>query len=283
MSAQESDKPRLPLSREGVRAWALRLSAHEPELLREVVHRDFNNDVTSGGFAFVEPGRTLYVASRNGSIMFAEAGDDPDHWLREIDWFWATQRHNDRPLDPQTFGPPQSAALQAALHGCRSVQEYLDVSDRVLSEVDRDFAERLLIQILEFARDPTDESSALRIFAANDWMLQPDDGAMHTHPCPICGLPAHGSPRYTRAVCKSCARKTTDSHGRLVAGYNTSLLGSGFEARFVNADGTAGDVCTEVTESEQCWIEGRPCSIGEARFGGVVVQALTQRIATPGR
>jgi hypothetical protein len=74
--------------------------------------------------------------------------------------------------------------------------------------------------------------------------------------------------RYPRAVCPDCHDRTTDSTGRRIAGYNTSISG-GFEARYVDTD----EVCPEVTRSERCWVDGRECSIGEARFGGVVVEA----------
>lgn len=90
-----------------------------------------------------------------------------------------------------------------------------------------------------------------------------------THACPLCGRPAPHLDRYPRAVCDDCRDRATDSAGRPVAGHNTSMSG-GFEARFV-AD---GGVCDEVTRTGRCLVDGHPCAIGEARFGGVVVEAL---------
>lgn len=97
--------------------------------------------------------------------------------------------------------------------------------------------------------------------------------AAGTHPCPLCGEPALHLDRYPHAVCLACGSRTVDSAGRRVVGYNTSIFG-GFEARFATDDGTSGEVCDEVTQSGRCWIDGHECSIGEARFGGVVVQAI---------
>ena len=82
-----------------------------------------------------------------------------------------------------------------------------------------------------------------------------------------------GSPRYRRSVCDTCYPKTVDSQGRRVSGYNTSLTG-GFEATYVGADGASEGICHEVTDSGRCWIDGHACTIQEAKFGGVVVQAL---------
>lgn len=94
-------------------------------------------------------------------------------------------------------------------------------------------------------------------------------GARRTHPCPLCGRPAPHQDRYPRAVCDGCRDRATDSTGRPVVGRNTTLSG-GFEARFV----PGGDVCDEVTRTGRCLVDGHPCAIGEARFGGVVVEAL---------
>jgi hypothetical protein len=92
-----------------------------------------------------------------------------------------------------------------------------------------------------------------------------------THPCPLCTRPTPHSDRYPRSLCAECAGRTTDSAGRRVRGYNTSFAG-GFEARYLGPDDAPGEICPEVTTSGRCWVDGHECSIGEARFGGVVVQ-----------
>jgi hypothetical protein len=89
--------------------------------------------------------------------------------------------------------------------------------------------------------------------------------------CPVCGLPALTTPRYLRAVCDDCYERVTCVHGRRVHGYNTSFSG-GFAAE--HADGDPPTACEETTRSGECSIGDVTCRIGEARFGGVVVEVV---------
>lgn len=95
-----------------------------------------------------------------------------------------------------------------------------------------------------------------------------------THPCPVCGAPAPHADRYPLSVCPTCAGRTTDSADRPISAFNEGL-GGGFIVFFTDSPvGAQGEVCAEVMASGLCWIDGQQCSISEARFGGVVVQAL---------
>ncbi|MBF9523532.1 hypothetical protein BKG83_04730 [Mycobacteroides chelonae] len=96
-----------------------------------------------------------------------------------------------------------------------------------------------------------------------------EEARRRTHPCPLCQSPTFHMERYPRSVCADCAARATDSTGRTITGYNTSL-GGGFQAVFTDTQ----QECDEVTRSNRCWIDGHPCGINEARFGGVVVEAL---------
>ena len=96
--------------------------------------------------------------------------------------------------------------------------------------------------------------------------------ARPTHPCPICGRPTVHEDRYPRSVCADCQQRTADSAGRRVVGYNEGLSG-GLIVFYAEAPtGPQTEIAGEVLETGRCWIDGIACTIGEARFGGVVVQ-----------
>ncbi len=83
------------------------------------------------------------------------------------------------------------------------------------------------------------------------------------HSCPICSTPVRHFTRYPRAVCHSCYSKASDTQGRKLSFFNTSISG-GFEA-----------IITETKEKYQshiCYIDGVKCWADEARFGGIVIQ-----------
>jgi hypothetical protein len=86
------------------------------------------------------------------------------------------------------------------------------------------------------------------------------------HRCPICGAPVLGSPRYPRKVCLACVLEATDAEGRSIHFTNTDLSG-GFEAR-------RSDVGTSHPGGE-CFVRGIRCQAEESKFGGIVVQPIT--------
>jgi hypothetical protein len=93
--------------------------------------------------------------------------------------------------------------------------------------------------------------------------------------CPNCGaLEELSFERYVNCVCQKCRARATDTAGRPITGYNTSI-GGGFVAYYRSADGSDGELCREVTESHICLIDGVRYWIDEAKFGGVVVMPMT--------
>lgn len=94
--------------------------------------------------------------------------------------------------------------------------------------------------------------------------------------CPRCGATRTlVSKRYLGHVCPDCVEHATDSTGRPVRGFNTSV-GGGFAAYYVEADGSSGQtVCEEVTRTHVVHIDGGRYWMDEARFGGTVVMPLS--------
>lgn len=267
------DRPQPPVTRDAAVAF-VRSGAADPDALEEVPHDGFNADVVSGGFAFAEPER-FHIVGRDGSYEVRVSGP-PDAWPGWIEAFWSRSRHTNRPFDLATLGPWQQAAVAAVAAGSATVRDLPPTArDQLATDRDLDYAEYLLIKINRTLSrlQRHGEAAALRAIAADDLLLAPPSDDAWTHPCPLCGLPALGSLRYPRSVCDTCYPTTVDSQGRRITGYNTSF-GGGFEAAYVGADGAPDGICQEVTDSGRCWIGDRECTIGEARFGGVVVQAV---------
>ena len=86
-------------------------------------------------------------------------------------------------------------------------------------------------------------------------------------PCPICGGATKTLPRYPRRVCGTCAAKASDGSGRTLEFFNTSF-GGGFIAYYADSNQT------EIYPSHRCFIDGIRCYADEARFGGIVIEAL---------
>ncbi|MBB6625863.1 hypothetical protein H5V45_00890 [Nocardioides sp. KIGAM211] len=259
-----------PLTRERALAWA-RGQSDDPEL-RPYPHEELESDEVSGGWAFAD-GRRLYVAGRDGSTGVSLLGHrDPEDTIAA--WL-VTRRHANRTLAPDDLGPWQQAAVRAVERGVTVAA--LD-DPRIATADDRDHADWIWLSLRRSRVAP------LRALAANDRLMGPPQppgrGGRLTHACPLCGRPAPHQERYPRAVCDDCHEATLDAKGRRVRGRNVSMSG-GFEARFCeplpgSAPGPEGDggPCPEVTRSGSVWVHGHACRMGEARFGGIVVEAL---------
>ncbi|HEX3595451.1 MAG TPA: ADP-ribosylglycohydrolase family protein, partial [Polyangiaceae bacterium] len=87
--------------------------------------------------------------------------------------------------------------------------------------------------------------------------------------CPICRARTPTSARYADYVCDPCTLRAVDEHGQPIAFGNAGLDG-GVVAR---VNGEKRDVTT-------CFIDGRACVVGEARFGGVVHSLAGVRAAS---
>lgn len=219
---------------------------------------ELESDLRIGGCAFLTSLNTLEILYYNGDSSGYALGKDRavEPILTEA---LAQRRHIYRDMNIDQLGIWQQAAV-------RSIQEDTPVSSLEfnLSARDLDYVHFLKITL---QRAPTDP---LRTLAQRDWMLKPPEAKAYTHPCPLCAAPAMHMARYPRSVCDTCFARAADSHGRRIVGFNTDLSG-GFRAHFADAQ---EQVCQEVTASNRCWIDGRACSIDEARFGGVVIEAL---------
>jgi hypothetical protein len=83
--------------------------------------------------------------------------------------------------------------------------------------------------------------------------------------CPICAAAVDPNPRYPRYLCRSCALLAAAPDGRQLCFGNEGMEG-GFVAGYSDTD--------EGYKSHVCFVKGVPCWADEARFGGIVVEAL---------
>jgi hypothetical protein len=81
-----------------------------------------------------------------------------------------------------------------------------------------------------------------------------------SHCCPICSRSMPACARYPAYVCGRCADKAVDGDGRPLV--------------YVDAGGIGGISVEGASESgaRTCFIGGIPCVVGEAKFGGFVMQ-----------
>jgi hypothetical protein len=85
------------------------------------------------------------------------------------------------------------------------------------------------------------------------------------HACPVCSAPAHGGPRYPRALCYTCVLEATDARGRALIFSNIDSSG-GFQALYADDETPhAGHVC---------FVRGRRMCADERVIGGIVVQPV---------
>lgn len=252
--------------------------ATDPSTVVEIEHSGFNADPVSGGVAFLCD-RGLVIHEYGGSKGWSVDPGDAAARIARIEQTWAAARHRHRELGPDEVGVLHRAAIAALASGARSVGDLEPSARPGVSDADLPRADHLLVHLQRRAKAPT-EAAALRALAANDWLLAEPDEHARAHPCPICGRPALGAPRYPHAVCDRCAPKTVCSHGRPVRGHNVSFSG-GFAGVHTGDDSP----CDELTADGRCWIDGHLCDMREARFGGVVVSAVTGAgpVEQPGR
>lgn len=83
--------------------------------------------------------------------------------------------------------------------------------------------------------------------------------------CPICSAEVEPNARYPRYVCEECAAQASSADGRLLEFSNIDMSG-GYTARFA-------DTLAEYP-SHECFVAGVKCHADEARFGGIVIEAV---------
>jgi ADP-ribosyl-[dinitrogen reductase] hydrolase len=83
--------------------------------------------------------------------------------------------------------------------------------------------------------------------------------------CPVCNTTLEPVPRYPRYVCRECAKRAADRDGRKLTFSNVDMSG-GYRAEYAD---TAAEYNSHV-----CFIDGIECRASEARFGGIVIEAV---------
>ncbi|WP_280472024.1 hypothetical protein [Nocardia cyriacigeorgica] len=270
---------------------ALRIAreiAQDPGTLVPYAHRGLESARHGGGFAFLRTLRTdrgetdgyvLVTATAHASGVLSMSGRDIDSVIGE---HLAKAEHDNRDIPDSELSVAHRIALDAHLAGCTSIGE-MPESAAIDAET-ADYAEFVLIYL---RRNGYAGLPGRKTLARNDFLLQdPVPGRRYTQPCPHCRRPTFYHERYPRAVCGHCRPRTTDRAGRRVTGFNTSLSG-GLIAYYSDtvepADGSRPqyEECVEVTRTGMCFIDGRPASMHESRFGGIVVQLAGDQLCTP--
>ena len=91
---------------------------------------------------------------------------------------------------------------------------------------------------------------------------------MTSQSCPVCLVHVDVSERYPRYVCEACLERACDraDGGRRVQ-FSIGFLFGGIAGRYADT----GDDYPHAT----CFVDGHACRAEPARFGGVVVQAVS--------
>ena len=105
-------------------------------------------------------------------------------------------------------------------------------------------------------------------------------GDAPSHFCPGCGRQQQAFLRYPWYFCQQCLAEAEDGEGRRLVFGNASMSG-GLVWSYADDLSTQDDRALCV----RCLIRGRPVTVGEARFGGVVAEPVnseTEHIRTHG-
>ncbi len=86
--------------------------------------------------------------------------------------------------------------------------------------------------------------------------------------CPVCSAGVTPFERYPRYLCPSCAEKVTSADGRRLEFDNVNPMGTGFVGRYADTG--------EPYPGHECFVGSFRCHAEEARFGGIVVQVVTE-------
>ena len=89
-------------------------------------------------------------------------------------------------------------------------------------------------------------------------------------PCPNCNKPRRFMERYPNALCPACHKgPIVDANGSRVTFINTHPLGYGVASEHHEN----GKIV--VKDEPFCFLEGKTCYAQEYRFGGIVIQMIT--------
>ena len=97
--------------------------------------------------------------------------------------------------------------------------------------------------------------------------------------CPVCSKPVKTLERYPRSLCSQCSARVTDRSGRLVVFYDIQALPAPNSSGVTLIGGFYGYYANtglqEIYPSSTCYVDGITCEAKNARFGGIVIEALT--------
>ncbi|MFC8529832.1 hypothetical protein [Nocardia sp. NPDC057227] len=247
---------------------AAREIARDPGTVVHHPHPGLENARYGRGFAFRQRVGTdrgvvdgyILVSTGGRASGILSPGDSIDKRIAE---HLARAEHLNRDIPDSDLTPAHHLALAAYDAGRARIES---------TTADADYAEYILITL---RRNPNTGEPGRKVLARNDSLLQPPEpGRRYTQPCPRCTRPALCNERYPRLVCDHCRARTTDSAGRRITGFNTSM-GGGMIAYYTDTlDRAQHEECAEVTRTGRCLVDGRAAIMEEARFGGIAIQLV---------
>lgn len=96
--------------------------------------------------------------------------------------------------------------------------------------------------------------------------------------CPVCSKPVKTLEYYPRSLCPECSARVTDRSGRPVVFYDIQALPTPNSSGITLLGGFYGYYANtglqETYSSSTCYIDGITCEAKNARFGGIVIEAL---------
>ena len=106
----------------------------------------------------------------------------------------------------------------------------------------------------------------------------PKYGMLNNVPCPTCGSMIEHFERYPNYICGNCVAKLVDVNGVPIRFENQSLLGTGIIALLLNPATGDYDLPDQISSmTGEAFCNGLRCVAEEARFGGVIVQAMVDK------
>ena len=106
----------------------------------------------------------------------------------------------------------------------------------------------------------------------------PKYGRLNETPCPTCGSTIEHFERYPNYICGNCVAKLVDVNGVPIRFENQSLLGTGIIALLLNPATGDYDLPDQISSmTGEAFCNGLRCVAEEARFGGVIVQAMVDK------
>lgn len=250
--------------------------ASAPDTLVHHPHPGLENARYGRGFAFLQQVGTADRGVVDGYVLVSAAGRESGILLpgqtvdQRIAEHLARAEHANRDIPDSELTAAHRIALEAYDTGLAGIGEAplratVDASTA-------DYAEYLLIGL---RRSSISGASGRAVLTRNDHLLRPPEpGCRYTRPCPRCGRPAVLTERYPRAVCDHCRERVTDSAGRRVTGFNTSMGGGRIAYYTDTLDQPVSEECVEVSRTGRCLVDGHAAVMEEARFGGIVIQVV---------